>query len=76
MPIPLVKEAKGWRFDTAAGVDEIINRRIGRNELSAIEVIRAYVSAQMLFASRDRDGDKVLEYAQRIQSTEGAHDGL
>jgi len=76
MPIPLVKEAKGWRFDTAAGIEEIINRRIGRNELSAIEVIGAYVSAQKLFASRDRDGDKVLEYAQRIKSTEGAHDGL
>ena len=76
VPIPLIKEAKGWRFDTAAGIDEIISRRIGRNELSAIEVSRAYVNAQRSYASRDRDGDKVLEYAQIIKSSKGAHDGL
>jgi len=76
MPIPLVKEEKGWRFNTAEGIEEIINRRIGRNELSAIEVCRYYLTAQKQFASRDRDGDEVLEYAQLIKSTEGIHDGL
>lgn len=76
VPIPLIKEAKGWRFDTAAGIDEIISRRVGRNELSAIEVSRAYVHAQRTYASRDRDGDEVLEYAQIIKSNEGKHDGL
>lgn len=76
MPIPLVKEAGGWRFDSAAGVDELINRRIGRNELSAIEISRVYVDAQKQYASRDRDGDDVLEYAQLIKSTEGNQDGL
>ena len=76
MPIPLVKEEKGWRFHTAEGIEEIINRRIGRNELSAIEVCRYYLTAQKQFASRDRDGDEVLEYAQIIKSTEGTHDGL
>ena len=76
MPIPLVKEAKGWRFDTASGIDEIISRRIGRHELSAIEVSRAYSNAQKSYASRDRDGDKVLEYAQIIKSNKGKHDGL
>ncbi len=76
VPIPLIKEAKGWRFDTAAGIDEIISRRIGRNELSAIEVSRAYVHAQRTYASRDRDGDEVLEYAQIIKSNKGKHDGL
>ncbi len=76
VPIPLVKEAKGWRFDTAAGIDEIVSRRIGRNELSAIEVSSAYVQAQRSYASQDRDGDKVLEYAQIINSNKGKHDGL
>lgn len=76
MPIPLVKEAKGWRFDTAAGAAEITNRHIGRNELSAIEVSRAYVQAQATYASRDRDGDKVLEYAQIIKSPSGTQGGL
>jgi hypothetical protein len=76
VPIPLVKEAKGWRFDTEAGIDEIVSRRIGRNELSAIDVSRAYVDAQRSYASRDRDDDQVLEYAQVIKSTEGKRDGL
>jgi hypothetical protein len=76
MPIPLVEEGKGWRFNTAEGIEEIIHRRIGRNELSAIEVCRYYLTAQKYFATRDRDGDKVLEYAQAIKSTDGNHDGL
>ncbi len=76
MPIPLIKEDGGWRFDTEDGIEEIVNRRIGRNELSAIDVSVAYVSAQKQFASRDRDDDGVREYAQKILSTEGKQDGL
>ena len=75
-PIPLVKSAAGWRFDTVAGVDEILNRRIGRNELSVLRTVRAYVQAQREYASRDRDGDEVLEYAQRMASAPGQTDGL
>jgi hypothetical protein len=75
-PIPLVKMAGGWRFDTAAGADEILNRRIGRNELDALHVIRAYVEGQREYAARDRDGDGVLEYAQKISSSPGRTDGL
>ena len=75
-PIPLVKEESGWRFDTAAGAEEIINRRIGENELEAIATCRAYVQAQVDYAGKDRDGDEVLEYAQRIRSTKGKKDGL
>lgn len=76
LPIPIVKEEMGWRFDTEAGAEEIINRRIGKNELNAIDVCHKYVGAQSDYASEDRDGDEVLEYAQRIGSTPGKHDGL
>ncbi len=76
LPIPIVKEETGWRFDTAAGAEEIINRRIGKNELNVIEVCRKYVEAQAEYAGQDHDGDQVLEYAQRIGSTPGKHDGL
>lgn len=75
-PIPLVKSAAGWQFDTAAGADEILNRRIGRNELSVLRIVRAYVEAQREYASRDRDADEVLEFAQRIASSPGQTDGL
>lgn len=75
-PIPIVKTADGWRFDTAAGLDEILDRRIGRNELDVLRVTRAYVEAQREYASRDRDGDGVLEYAQKISSSPGRTDGL
>ena len=75
-PIPLVKAANGWLFDTAAGLDELLNRRIGRNELEVLRVMRACVQAQREYASRDRDGDQVLEYAQKFASTEGKTDGL
>jgi hypothetical protein len=75
-PVPLVREADGWRFDTASGVEEIANRRVGRNELAAIEVLRAYVEAQRVYASQDRDGDGVLEYAQHLASTGEQRDGL
>jgi hypothetical protein len=75
-PIPIVQQHGSWTFDTEAGQEEIINRRIGRNELSAIETVRAYVDAQREYARSDRDGDGVLEYAQSILSTAGKKDGL
>jgi hypothetical protein len=76
MPIPVVNEGGKWRFDTVAGRQEILYRRIGRNELDAIEVCRGYVEAQEEYASLRRDGARVNQYAQRIISTPGRHDGL
>lgn len=75
-PIPIIRDAQGWHFDTAAGIEEIINRRIGRNELNAIAVCRAYVTAQRDYASKDRTGTTILEYARRFSSTPGKKDGL
>lgn len=73
---PLVQSNGRWRFDTAAGKEEMLARRIGENELSAIKVLEAIVDAQMEYATEDRDGDGLLSYAQRFESTEGKHDGL
>jgi hypothetical protein len=75
-PIPIVKQGHAWHFDTKAGEQEILDRRIGRNELSAIEVCRAYVDAQRDYASKPRTADGLIEYAQRFMSTPGEHDGL
>ena len=75
-PIPIVKTDGQWFFDTEAGKDELLTRRIGDNELSTLETVRAYVEAQREYASKDRDGDQVLEYAQKIESTPGTKDGL
>ena len=75
-PVPIVKKDGRWFFDTEAGKEEIFRRRIGKNELATLEVMRAYVDAQREYASRDRNGDEVLEYAQRLASTPGAKDGL
>lgn len=75
-PVPVVKEASGWRFDTRQGKEEILNRRIGRNELSVIQVLQAYVDAQREYYLRNPQGDKLLHYAQRIASTQGKRDGL
>jgi Protein of unknown function (DUF2950) len=75
-PIPLVRTGGQWHFDTAAGREEILNRRIGRNELNAIEVCRAYVVAQREYATSDRDGDDVVEYALHLRSSPARHDGL
>jgi Protein of unknown function (DUF2950) len=76
-PIPLVKDTSGqWHFDSAAGKDEILNRRIGEDELETIDVVHAYVDAQREYAAEDRMGDSVLQYAQKIKSTAGKHDGL
>jgi hypothetical protein len=75
-PIPLVNQGGQWFFDTAAGKAEILNRRIGMDELGAIDVCRAYVDAQREYANQDRMGDGVLAYAQLLHSTPGTHDGL
>jgi hypothetical protein len=75
-PIPLVKENQAWRFDTAAGAQEILYRRIGRNELTTIRVCQAYVDAQQEYAGKAHDGKAVGVYAQKIASTAGRHDGL
>ncbi|MGE3877021.1 MAG: DUF2950 domain-containing protein [Parvibaculaceae bacterium] len=75
-PFPLVKSDKGWHFDTADGLEEVLARRIGENELEAIETSRNYLIAQQEYASEDHDGDNVLEFAQKLMSTEGSHDGL
>jgi hypothetical protein len=76
LPIPLVKRGTTWVFDTAAGKDEIINRRIGKNEMSAIAVCKEYLKAQQEYADTDHDNDGVLEYAQKIFSTPGRQNGL
>jgi hypothetical protein len=76
-PFPLRKRDDGkWAFDTDAGLEEVVNRRIGENELEAINTLRAYVDAQKEYASEDRDEDGVLEFAQKLISTEGQTDGL
>ena len=76
MPIPIVRAGDRWRFATEEGRDEIVNRRIGGNERNAIYVLRAYIDAQRAYATRDRDGDGVLQYAQKLASAVGKHDGL
>jgi len=73
--IPLVPDGPRWFWDTDAGDDELLYRRVGRNELSTIEVCLAYVDAQREYYSRDR-GAGMLEYAQRLESTKGKRDGL
>jgi len=75
-PIPLVKEQRKWRFDTAAGVEEVLFRRIGRNELSTITVCNTFVEAQKEYARKPHDGRPAGAYAQRFASTPGKQDGL
>jgi hypothetical protein len=77
LPFPLSKD-KGakWSFDTRTGLEEIVNRRIGENELATIQTIHDYVLAQHEYASADRNGDGVYEYAQKLISTPGLRDGL
>ncbi len=76
VPIPIVRAGDRWRFATEQGEDELINRRIGANEHNAIDVLRAYGGAQRAYAARDRDGDGVLQFAQKLASAPGKHDGL
>jgi hypothetical protein len=75
-PIPIVKNAGAWHFDTAAGREEIVNRRIGEDEITAIGVCRTYVQAQREYAGEDHAGDGVFKYAQNLKSTPGTKDGL
>jgi hypothetical protein len=76
LPIPLVKTAQGWRFDTRAGAEEMRIRRIGRNERAVMKVVLAIYDAQREYAEKDRNGDGLLEYAQKFDSSPGKHDGL
>jgi hypothetical protein len=75
-PIPIVKRGEGWVFDTKVGREEVLNRRVGRNELNAIKVCLAYVDAQREYASTDRERDGIIQYAQRIVSDPNTRNGL
>lgn len=76
LPIPVVKTAGGWSFDVRQGYDELLNRRIGKNELNAIQVCLAYVDAQREYAAKDRTGAGTLQFAQKFVSDEGKKNGL
>ncbi len=75
-PIPIARREKGWVFDTQAGREEILNRRIGRNELRTIRVLREYGDAQRDYADRLQQKGKTAHFARRLISTKGSHDGL
>ena len=75
-PIPLVRSGDEWRFYTAEGFEEIVNRRVGRDELNAIQVCRSFLAAQRQYASKIRDASGVRKFAQRLVSTPGKQDGL
>ena len=75
-PIPIVQRDGAWMFDAEQGMEEVVNRRIGRNELNTINVIKAYQQAQLEYANTDWDGDGVAEYAQKLGREPGKHDGL
>ena len=75
-PIPLVKDKDGWQFDAAAGADEVLGRRIGRNELAVIRICRTYVAAQRLYAAWSRDGRPSGRYATALRSDPGKQNGL
>jgi hypothetical protein len=76
LPIPIIKKGNEWFFDTKAGREEMLLRRIGSNELDAIEICRGYVDAQLEYAMEKHDNAEVNQYAQRVISTPGKHDGL
>src|ERR1700746_1440690 len=76
LPIPIVKHKGKWSFDTKVGREEILNRRIGAHALNAIEICRGFVEAQNEYAQEKHDDAKVNQYAQRVISTPGKHDGL
>jgi DUF2950 family protein len=76
MPIAIVKKNGKWFFDTKAGRQEMLFRRIGANELDAIEICRSYVESQHEYAMERHDGSEVNQYAQKVMSTPGKHDGL
>ncbi|RDI99495.1 DUF2950 domain-containing protein [Dyella solisilvae] len=76
LPLPIVQGTAGWHFDLKKGAEEVRVRRIGANELSAQQAMLAYYDAQREYATEDRDGDHVLQYAQKLRSSPGKHDGL
>lgn len=76
LPVPVVDDERGWYFDTEEGIEEILDRRVGRNEIATIQVCLAYIDAQREYYSADRDGDELHEYAQKIRSAKGKKDGL
>ena len=76
LPIPIVPDGPSWRWDTAAGKEEMLNRRIGENELNTIQVCLAYVDAQREYYARDPDKNGLLQYAQKFASSGGKRDGL
>jgi hypothetical protein len=75
-PVPLVKNRERWQFDTAAGKEEVLARRIGRNELQVIAICREYVAAQHRYARDGHDGRRAGLYAQAFHSDPGRHNGL
>jgi hypothetical protein len=75
-PVPMVKQGTVWYFDARAGREELLNRRIGRNELAVIDILREYVDAQREYAAKDWDGDGVTEFARKFRSSPGKKDGL
>ena len=76
MPVPLVRDGDRWMFDAAAGEEEILARRIGEDELAAIDALETFVAAERRYASRRRGRGEPVEYAQYVQSTRGETDGL
>lgn len=76
LPIPVVAGASGWYFDIDEGLERMLIRRIGRNELAAMQAVLAYYDAQMEYAEQDRNANGLLEYAQQFISTPGTRDGL
>lgn len=76
LPLPILHGKQGWAFNAKAGGEEIRVRRIGRNEAAAVDAVQAYHDAQMDYAEVDRNGDGILEYAQKFVSSDGRHDGL
>ncbi|MEN6624278.1 MAG: DUF2950 domain-containing protein, partial [Smithella sp.] len=75
-PFPLIKKGNAWSFDSEEGREELLNRRIGRNELRVMETMEAYVAAQREYAGKDRTGNGIHAYAQKLMSTSGKKDGL
>ena len=75
-PVPLAKGPDGWHFDTAAGTEEVLARRIGRNELAVIRLCRTYVDAQRIYARTGHDGEAAGLYAKTFRSDPGRHNGL
>jgi hypothetical protein len=75
-PAPIVKAGGIWQFNGKEGKQEILDRRIGRNEMHAVETALGYVDAQLEYLKTDHDGDGILEFAQKLLSTPGMHDGL